>query len=130
MLDIGLRDYTEGAGAQARSSTIADVLTSCLVGVIPLPGKLQDVRESAGLLPAAALLAHAPVARHQVGQAKHDAQPNHDKQRDEPLHNTQMYVSRHCSLLLASSRTVLSTVPSESRLGHKPLKQLLKALTS
>ena len=70
--------------------------------MIPLPGKLQNVGEGAGLLPAAALLAHAPVACHKVGQAKHNTQPNHNKQCDEPLHKTQKFAyfsSMNCAVL-------------------------------
>ena len=62
---------------------------SRLVCVVTLPGELQDVGERAGLLPRAALLAHAPVARHQEGQAKYYPQPNHDKQRHKPLRRPQ-----------------------------------------
>ncbi len=55
------------------------------VDVAALAGELEDVGEGGGGTRAAALLAHAPVARNQVGQPKHDAQPDHHKQRHQPL---------------------------------------------
>lgn len=107
MLASQLEDFGERAGlllgmalfahaprhAQAGPTLSEDVLRP-LVSALALARQLQNVGERAGLLPGAALLAHAPIAGHQVGQAKHDAQPNHHKQCDQPLQGSPQ-VSRH-----------------------------------
>lgn len=76
---------TDAAWRQDDSIRAGDVQPGS-INMAALARELEDVGECAGCGGAAAVLAHAAVARDQVGQPEHNAEPDHHKQCHQPLH--------------------------------------------